>query len=89
MYEGQPIICKEIIEENWLEYLGYVKKQADAELERQQKRMEALKDIDNEGYSRGLGMVETKPDYPGEHRYYDININSFWSWYITNKVEVK
>ena len=28
MYEGQ-LICKDLIEENWLEYLAYVKKGVD------------------------------------------------------------
>lgn len=90
MYEGQPLICKEIIEENWLEYLAFVKKQSDDELERQKKRMEALKEIDGAEPAYGLAekAVNTVSDYPS-NRYYDISVHSFWNWYVTNKVEVK
>lgn len=88
MYEGQPLICKEIIEDNWLEFLAYIKAVSDKELERQQKRLKALEGLGDSDVV-GLGNIHAaKEPTDYDRRYYDINLNSFWSWYITNKVKV-
>jgi hypothetical protein len=85
MYEGQTVICQKIIEENWLEYLSWVKKCSDEELERSKKRMEALKDID--GVQPSISNLDAvqKADI-GSYRYFDISIQGFWNWYVINKV---
>ena len=90
MYDGVTLaICKDIVEANWLEYLVYVKRQSDKELERNKKRQEALKSI--EGYElttsntiEGAKLAAVDMD---NHRYYDLSLNSFWSWYIQYKLE--
>jgi hypothetical protein len=91
MYEGQTIICKDVIEDNWLEYLAAVKKQYGEEEERNKKRMEKLAEIDDGAVNTPLGALNSaKMAEPGlNRRYYDISINSFWNWYIENKVEMK
>ena len=82
MYEVQPMICKEIVEEHWLEFLGWVKQVAEADEERQKKRQEALKEIEPDA-ARSLTAKE--PDI-GRYRYYEVSVQQFWNWYITNKV---
>ena len=89
MYEGQSLICKELIEENWLEFLSYVKKISNKELERQQKRLEALRALGEFELVSSSNIAAAKEPSGYDHRYYDINLSSFWSWYITNKVEAK
>jgi hypothetical protein len=91
MYEGQPIICQSIIEENWLEYLRFVKEQYEKEQERSRKRQEAIAKVEaTEGISGGRGLVGNevaeKVTDPSYHHYYDLNISGFWNWYVSTKV---
>lgn len=88
MYEGQPIICKELVEEHWLDFLKFVKQESDKDIERQIRRMEKMAEVDAEFSTVGKlqgNLVSTEPSYP-EHRYYDLNLNTFWSWYISTKI---
>lgn len=93
MYEGQTIICQTIVEANWLEYLAYVKKRSDEEIERQVKRQKALAELDEEERQIQLSVVNSEKAAlaPGlEHyRYYDMSLQNFWSWYVTFKLEAK
>lgn len=86
MYDGQPIICKELIEEHWLEYLSYVKKRSDEDMELSKKRMEALKDIEPSHPSLGSQLAAVPATYEPGYRYYDLGISGFWNWYITTKI---
>lgn len=85
MYEGQTLICQSIIEDNWLEFLKYVKARSDNEVELQKKRIKALEGVEGVGpsHSNLVGAVQVSQD---DYRYYEISLNSFWNWYITNKV---
>lgn len=86
MYEGQSVlICQNIIEDNWLEFLAFVKKRADEELERQKKRVEALRGLEGTEPST-MNLVAVREAGADDMRYYDINVNSFWNWYIIHKI---
>lgn len=87
MYEGQTLICQSIIEDNWLEYLAFIKKQSEEEFERDKKRMEKLAELDDAPEVRTGTLAAEVQKMPAKgYRYYDISINTFWSWYITHKV---
>ncbi len=85
MYEGQPIICQNIIEENWLEYLAFVKKRAEEEMERQKRRQEALAEIE-QTERNALSNVAEKAEVARDYHYYDLGISGFWNWYISHKI---
>jgi hypothetical protein len=78
-------ICQNIIEENWLEFLAFTKKRAEREEEFSRMRMEALKDLEDDRSMSGNLAAQKSPAYDG-YGYYDISLNSFWCWYISNKV---
>ena len=85
MYEGQLIICQDVIEEHWLEFLAFVKKRTLEEKECAKKRQEALRGLEGDCKLQSLSSVsEAMPDR--DYYYYDVSINSFWNWYITNKI---
>jgi len=90
MYEGQPIICQSIIEENWVEYLRFVKEQAAKEDERSRKRQEAIAKVEaTEGVPSGCLPIEQAAEKmadPGYRHYYDLGISGFWNWYVSTKV---
>lgn len=86
MHDG-IIICKDIIEENWLEYLAYAKKCADEEEERFRKRQELLGEAGIEpSYNNTIQEAKLAAVGSLSKRYYDIGLNGFWNWYITFKV---
>jgi hypothetical protein len=86
MYEGQTLICQNLIEDNWLEFLSFIKKQSDEEFERNKKRMSKLAELDD-APDLYPGSLATEPQkMPDGYRYYDVSVNTFWNWYITHKV---
>ena len=88
MYEGMgTIIGLDIINENWVEYLKFVKNRQDKEVERSKKRAEVLAGLEGDLMNYGnksalVGAGEMSYDYP----YYDISVNSFWNWYTSTKL---
>ena len=80
MYDNQTVICQEIVEANWVEYLAYVKKTNDEQEENRKKRMALLQEMELE-----LSPSNIASAYP-DKRYYDISLMGFWNWYIENKV---
>lgn len=84
MYEGQPIICQKIIEENWLEYLAYVKSESEREQELSLKRQKALESV--EGTRNTIGTLNEAVQKSEYRHYYDLGINSFWNWYISKRL---
>jgi len=93
MYEGTTIICKEIVEENWLEYLAFIKSRAleeDARSEKVRKAIETVAEATRNSVT-ALEQQKVAGAYEqGSYRYYDVyydvSLNSFWNWYITEKV---
>lgn len=87
MYEGQQIICKDIVEEHWVEFLTYNKKRMLAEQERHKKRQAALAEIDlPDGGLLGQSNIAVQKMMVDEPRYYDISLGRFWDWYIAHKI---
>jgi hypothetical protein len=94
MYENaSQIIRLDIIEENWLEFLKYVKEQEDKreELRESERKMrQAVFGASGLGnmLATGAGADCEKAAYDGNscNRYYDISVNQFWNWYVTNKL---
>jgi hypothetical protein len=92
MYDGAPqIIRLDIIEENWLEFLKYVKEQEDKreELRESERKMrQVVFGASGLGNMLAAGAECEKATYDGDlcNRYYDISVNQFWNWYVTNKL---
>lgn len=86
MYEGQ-LICKDLIEENWLEYLAYVKKCTEEDDERLKKRQELLGEAGIEpSYNNTIQEAKLATVGSLGRRYYDTSLNGFWNWYIAFKI---
>lgn len=85
MYDQNNIICKDVIEDNWLEYLKFIKTKREEQKKLDEARnKELLKNfVDNGG-----GLVGPPVGYlqNTEVGYYFPDLNSFWNWYIDNKV---
>jgi len=82
MYD-QQYICKDIIEENWIEYLKFVKDRTLKEKELAEKRIEVLREID--GLQPSVSNLATAEKVVDNY-YYDFSTNGFWNWYIANKI---
>jgi len=88
MYDGQYLVCKDIVEEYWTDYLRYLKKKSQKDEEQFKKRQEVLKAL--EPACKAIAGVEEvqsacEPVY-ANYKYYDISLSGFWNWYITEKL---
>jgi hypothetical protein len=75
---------KDIVEKHWVEFLTFLKEKQskDKEVERK-RRLEAIERLASEEPYSGLA------NSLDVNRYYGIDINSFWCWYMEYKIEVK
>lgn len=87
MYDQNNIVCKDIIEENWLEYLKFIKAERGKQKNLEEaRRKEILKNfVDGDQNYQGTSTIGC---VGADNAYYYPDLGQFWNWYIDNKVTV-
>lgn len=80
-------IRQTIINENWVEFLTHIKELEDRY--QREKAKQAAKQLQNYiDASAGIELYQSSLEHPVPEHYYPEE-QSFWRWYITNKITVK